>query len=191
MLITDHEIDTVIRHSLGGAVALSLENNIKKKITTLYGIVQSKTFGAPTASGNLGNRFGKICKSISKNEIIAAGTAGGIATGGSADSAIGFSDGGLLTGLSADIGKKVSTDMANRLTSDNNTSPDRMRYFGGPTSFMDMNATTVMPSFKQRFNNSAHSYSGLFIKDAVPVHDVEKNTLQYSPDDKDAEAIAY
>ena len=27
-----HEIDTVIGHSLGGAVALSLENNIKKKV---------------------------------------------------------------------------------------------------------------------------------------------------------------
>ena len=30
-----HEIDTVIGHSLGGAVALSLENNIKKKVITL------------------------------------------------------------------------------------------------------------------------------------------------------------
>ena len=29
-----HEIDTVIGHSLGGAVALSLENNIKKKVIT-------------------------------------------------------------------------------------------------------------------------------------------------------------
>ena len=30
-----HEIDTVIGHSLGGAVALSLENNIKKNVITL------------------------------------------------------------------------------------------------------------------------------------------------------------
>ena len=29
-----HEIDTVIGHSLGGAVALPLENNIKKKVIT-------------------------------------------------------------------------------------------------------------------------------------------------------------
>ena len=85
---------------------------------------------------------------------MAAGIAGGLATGATADSAIGFSNGGgLLTGLGADIGKKVSTDMANRFTSDNNTSLDRVRYFGDPISFMDFNATTVMPSFKQRFNN--------------------------------------
>ena len=49
---------------------------------------------------------------------------------------------------------------------------------------MAMNATAVMPSSKQRFNNSAHSYFGLFIKDAVPIHDVEKNPLQPSPDDR-------
>ena len=54
-----------------------------------------------------------------------------------------------------------------------------------------MNATTAMPSFKQRWRNSAHSYSGLFIKVAVPIHEVEKNPLQPSPDDKDAEAITY
>ena len=52
-----------------------------------------------------------------------------------------------------------------------------------------MNATTVMPSFKQRFNNSAHPYSGLVTKDAAPIHDVEKNPFQHSPDDKDAEVI--
>ena len=46
-----------------------------------------------------------------------------------------------------------------------------------------------MPSFKQRFNNSAHSYKGLFIKDAVPLHDVEKNPLTISPDDSKAEVI--
>ena len=32
-----HEISTVIGHSLGGAVALSLKNNIKKKVITLMG----------------------------------------------------------------------------------------------------------------------------------------------------------
>ena len=55
-------------------------------------------------------------------------------TGASVDSAIWFSDGGLLTGMGADIGKKVSTDFANRITSDNNTSPNRIRYFGDPIS---------------------------------------------------------
>ena len=51
---------------------------------------------------------------------------------------------------------------------------------------MDFNATTVMPSFKQRWNNSAHSYSGLFIKDALPVHDTPENPLTPSPDDSEA-----
>ena len=35
---------------------------------------------------------------------MAAGIAGGLATAAPADSAIGFADGGLLTGLGADIG---------------------------------------------------------------------------------------
>ena len=107
------------------------------------------------------------------------------------DSAIGFTDGGLLSGLGADIGKKVSTDFANRITSDTNTSPDRIRYFGDPISAFDFQAKTVMPSFGFRFNNSAHSYKELFIKDAVPLHDVERNMLEPSPDDSKAEVITY
>ena len=67
--------------------------------------------------------------------------------------------------------------------------PNRIRWAGDPTSALEFNSTTVMPPFKQRFNNSAHSYFGLFIKDAVPILDVEKNPLQPSPDDKDAEVI--
>ena len=109
-------------------------------------------------------------------------------TGASVDSAIGFSDGGLLTGMGADIGK-VSTDFANRITPDTNTSPDRIRYVGDPVSMFDFNAKTVMPSFGFRFNNSVHSYKGLFIKDAVPLHDVGKNMLKPSPDDSKAEVI--
>ena len=80
--------------------------------------------------------------------------------------------------MGADIGEKVSTDMANRLTSDNNTSPDGVRYFGDPTSFMDLNATTVTSSFKQRLNNSALSYSGSQIADKVHVHDTMRNNLR-------------
>ena len=91
-------------------------------------------------SGNLGTRFGEFCKSVFKNEIIGAGVAGGLATGASADSAIGFADGGLLIGSGADIGKTVSTDMANRLTEYNNTMPDRIQYFGGLISAMGFNA---------------------------------------------------
>ena len=47
------EIDTIINHSLGGAVALSLEKQYKKERNNPYGIVQSKTFGAPVVSGNI------------------------------------------------------------------------------------------------------------------------------------------
>ena len=130
-------------------------------------------------------------KNIVKDEIVAGGVAGGLAIGTTVDSATGFSDGGLLTGLGADIGKKVSTDFSNRITSDTNTSPDRTRYFGDPASMFDFNATTIMPSFQQRWRNSAHSYSGLEIADKAPLHDVEKNPLSISPDDSKADVITY
>ena len=107
----------------------------------------------------------------------------------SADTAIVFSDGGLLTGMGADIGKKVSTDFANRITSDTNTSPNRIIHLGDPIGAFDFDATTSMPSFKQRWNNSAHSYKGLFIKDAVPLHDTPTNMLGPSPDDSEATVI--
>ena len=54
-------------------------------------------------SGNISN---PLLKNIVKDEIVGAGVAGMGYIGASADSAIGFSDGGLLTGLGADIGKK-------------------------------------------------------------------------------------
>ena len=79
--------------------------------------------------------------------------------------------------------------MANVLTEDNNTSPGRIRYVGDPISFMDFNAKAVMPSFKQWFNNSAHSYSGLQIADKVHVHDTMRNNLTPPPDDSQAEGI--
>ena len=81
--------------------------------------------------------------------------------------------------------------MANRLTSDNNTPPDRIRYFGDPIIFMDFNATTVMQSFRQRFNNSAHSYSGSQVAGKAHVHDTTRNNLTPTTDDKDAEVITY
>ena len=79
--------------------------------------------------------------------------------------------------------------MANRLTSDKNTSPDRVRYFGDPVSMFDVNSTTVMPSMNSRWKNSAHSYSGLQIADKVHVHDTMRNPLTTSPDDPKAEVI--
>ena len=102
---------------------------------------------------------------------------------------IGFSDGGLLSGLGAAIGKKVPSDFANRITSDTNTSPGRIKYFGDPISMFDFNSTTIMPSFKQRWRNSAHSYSGLEIADKVPLHDTMRNPLTISGNDEDAEVI--
>ena len=48
-----HGVDTVICHSLGGAVALSLDTTIKHESNNPLGIVQSKTFGSPTVSGNI------------------------------------------------------------------------------------------------------------------------------------------
>ena len=122
--------------------------------------------------------------------MVAGGVAGMGYIGASADSAIGFSDGGLLTGMSVDIGKKVSSDFANRITPDTNTSPDRIRYFGDTISAFDFNATTIMPSFKQRWNNSAHPSSGLEIADKVPLHDTMRNPLTISGNGEDAEVIA-
>ena len=87
------------------------------------------------------------------------------------------------------ICKKVSSDFANKITSDTNTSPNIIKYFGDPISACDFNATTIMPSFKQRWNNSAHSNSGLFIKCAVPLHDVDRNPLTPSPEDSKAGVI--
>ena len=121
-----HEVDTVIGHSLGGAVALSLENQYKKQGNNPYGIIQSKTFGSPTVST-------------------------------------------IFSG----------------------TSPNRIRWAGDPISAFDFGSTTVMPSFKQRLWNSAHSYSGLEIADKVPIHDTMKNMLEPSPDDSKATVITY
>ena len=45
----------MVGHSLGGAVALSLERQYKKEGNNPYGIVQSKTFGSPAVSGNISN----------------------------------------------------------------------------------------------------------------------------------------
>ena len=43
-----NEVDTVIGHSLGGAIALDLQSRYGKQGDNPYGIIQSKTFGSPT-----------------------------------------------------------------------------------------------------------------------------------------------
>ena len=72
---------------MGGAVALSLEKPYKKEGDNPYGAIQSKTFGAPVVSGNIGSSFGKLGKTIVKDGILDLGVAGGVAIGASADSA--------------------------------------------------------------------------------------------------------
>ena len=187
--LSHHEIDTVIGHSLGGAVALSLEKQYKKEGDNPYGLIQSKTYGAPVVSGNVGSSFGEFGKTIVKNGILDLGTGVGAGIGASVDSTMGFVDGGLLTGLGADMGNKLATDLGNRLTEDTNTQPDRIRYFGDPISVLDFNATTVFPSFKHRWKNSAHSYVGLEIADKTQIHDTQKNPLNPSGSDVDSIVI--
>ena len=87
------------------------------------------------------------------------------------------------------IGKKVSSGFANRITEDTNTSFDRIKCFGDPAPMFDFNSTAVMPSMGFRWENSAHSYKGLFIKDAVPIHGTVRSTLSTSPEDSKAEVI--
>ena len=45
----------MIGHSLGGAIALLLPKQNLQEGNNPYGIVQSKTFGSPTVSGNISN----------------------------------------------------------------------------------------------------------------------------------------
>ena len=61
--------------------------------------------------------------------------------GASADAAIGFPDGGLFTGMGADINEKVSTDFANGITSDTKASPNIIRHVGVPANAFDFNET--------------------------------------------------
>ena len=48
-----------------------------------------------------------LLTNIVKDEIVSVGAAGGLAIGGTMGSAIGFSDGGLLSRMGADIGNKM------------------------------------------------------------------------------------
>ena len=66
---------------------MALEKQHKKEGNNPYGIVQSKTFGSPTVSGNISN---PLLKNTVIDEIVVAGVAGGVSIGASIDSAIGF-----------------------------------------------------------------------------------------------------
>ena len=82
-----HEVDVVVGHSLGGAVAPSLEKQYKKEGNNPYGIIQYKTFGVPVVGGNCGASLRKVVKTIIKDGILDLGVASGTALGASADSA--------------------------------------------------------------------------------------------------------
>ena len=98
-----HGIDTVIGHSLGGAVSLALESNIKNKMETHMVLFNLKHLVAQLYQVTYQTHY---IKNIVKDEIVGAGVAGGLAIGASADAAIGFSDGGILSGLGTDIGNE-------------------------------------------------------------------------------------
>ena len=51
-------------------------------------MVQSRTFGAPVVSGDIGSSFDKFGTTIVKDCILDLGVAGGVAIGASADSVI-------------------------------------------------------------------------------------------------------
>ena len=46
--------------------------------------------------------------------------------------------------------------------SSSGANPNRIRWAGDPVSAPDFNSTTVMPSFKQRWNNSAHLFWSVY-----------------------------
>ena len=60
------EIDIVIGHSLGGSVAMALEDKYRHDKIDIpgVGIKQVKTFGAPVVAGNLGGNNQLIKKVI-------------------------------------------------------------------------------------------------------------------------------
>ena len=69
-----------------------------------------------------------------QDTIIDSGVSSGVAIGGASDSM--SETPGLFTGIATDIRKKLSTDMGNRLTEDNTTTPSTIPYFGDPLSFL-------------------------------------------------------
>ena len=178
------EIDTVIGHSLGGSVALSLEDKYRhdKNGIPNVGIKQVKTFSAPVVAGNLGGN-NQLVKGLIVNSSEKIGSAIGGQVGIGLDSLTGFTDEGLFTKSLADAGGKLGKTVSDKLTSRPENNPDRIRYYGDLISALDFNAKTVMPSeeFKQKY--SPHSYRGLSIQDKVPEHDIEITPLTSQPVD--------
>ena len=104
------EIDPVIGHSLGGSVAMALEEKYRDDKINIpdVGITQVKTFGAPVVAGNIGGNNKHINDLVLKGSQ-GLGTAVGTEIGVGIYAATGFTDEGLCTyGLSTAGGKMVA-----------------------------------------------------------------------------------
>ena len=184
------EIDTIAGHSLGGSVALALEDKYRHDKTGIpgVGIKQVKTFGAPVVAGNLGGN-NPVVKDLVVRGTTNLGAEIGGAVGVGVDSLTGFTDQGLFTAGLSSAGGKLGGKVGTRLTTRPEHKPDRIIYYGDPFSALDFNAKSVMPSLDFRMNHSAHSYSGLSIPDKVPEHDLIKVPLSVQPSDSKSQQL--
>ena len=91
------EIDTVIGHSLGGSVALSLEDKYRHDKICIpgVGIKQVKTCGAPVVAANIGGNS-PIVKDLVARGTTNLGAEIGGAVGAGVDSLTGFYGSGFV-----------------------------------------------------------------------------------------------
>jgi hypothetical protein len=180
-ILSHREIDTVIGYSMGGSVALALEEK--------YPHLKSKTINAPVLSMNA---HPLVKKAINKGiSGLTEGT--GSALGASVDTMTGYADAGYMTQVGktvgGKIGEKINKSIEKRIT-DKNDDPTRIRYYGDPISALDFKAKSVVPS-KEILSSYpfTHKYQGLDQPDFTEVHDVEKNPLTAQPFDRFATVI--
>ena len=88
------------------------------------------------------------------------------------DSLTGFAEQGVFTARLSKYGGELGKKVGDRLTTQPESNPDRIRYFGDPISVLDFNAKTVMPPLGFRMTHPAHTYKGLSIPDKVEEHDL-------------------
>ena len=127
------EIDTIAGHSLGGSVALALEDKYRHDKTGIpgVGIKQVKTFGAPVVAGNLGGNNPIVKDLVVRGTTNLSAEIGG-AVGVGVDSLTGFTDQGLFTAGLSSAGGKLGAKVGTRLTTRPEYNPDRIRYDGDP-----------------------------------------------------------